>query len=248
MHWTEEFFDEYYLESSHSLTSAEQTEKEILFLTSKLELSKNHNILDLACGTGRHAIALAEKGFKNITGLDLTLPYINMAIEASEKLTDPPNFIHANMRDFEEQDQYHLIYSLFSSLFYFDDHHNLDIVKRVYKGLKRDGYFVIDYFNPVFLLKMNKKKDWYITEDNYLVLEKYAHNPISGMITTERIIVTPEGKRIKRMFNVRDYSAAELRFHFEQIGFEILSVYGNFYAEPYTTDSPRQIFVMRKPE
>ncbi|HGY54534.1 MAG TPA: class I SAM-dependent methyltransferase [Caldithrix abyssi] len=248
MHWTEEFFDEYYLKSSHYLTSADHTEKEVDFLLDHVEITKESAILDLACGQGRHAIALAKRGYQNITGLDLTEPYIKMARERSQGLEFPPAFVQGNMSDFSEQNKYDLIYSLFSSMFYFDDTHNLDILQRIYNGLKRDGYFVIDYFNPLHFLKINKKKDWYITDDDYLILEKFSHNPISGMITTERLIITPEGKRIKRMFHVRDYTPAELRYHFEHIGFEIVRVFGNFDGDEYTLDAPRQIFITRKPE
>ena len=248
MDWTEEFFDEYYLKSSYYLTGADQTEKEITFLLNHVEISKESAILDLACGYGRHAIALANKGYKNVTGLDLTELYIKMARERASELTVQPHFVQGNMRDLEEQNHYDLIYSFFSSMFYYDDKHNLDILHRIYKGLKRDGYFVIDYFNPLYHLKTNKKKDWYITEEDFLILEKYAHNPISGMITIERLIITPEGKRIKRIFHLRDYTPAELRFHFENIGFEILNVYGDFDGSEYSINAKRQIFITRKPE
>lgn len=248
MHWTEEFFDEYYLKSSHYLTRAEQTEKEVDFLLKHVEITKESAILDLACGYGRHAIALAKRGYKNVSGLDLTELYIKMAREKAQGLAIPPHFVQGDMSDFEEEKQYDLIYSFFSSMFYYDDKHNLDIIHRIYKGLKRDGYFVIDYFNPLYFLKINKKKDWHITDDDYLILEKYAHNPLSGMITDERLIITPEGKRIKRIFHVRDYTPAELRFHFENIGFEILNVYGDFDGNEYNIDATRQIFVARKPE
>ncbi|MBN2424501.1 MAG: class I SAM-dependent methyltransferase [Calditrichaceae bacterium] len=248
MHWTEEFFDEYYLKSSDPHTGAEQTARETGFIISKTNLPKDSPVLDLACGLGRHCIELAKNGYSRITGLDLTSAYLEIARDKAKDLPDPPKFIQGNMQEFNEEQAYQLIYSLFSSIFYFDDQHNLDIVKRVYNALMRGGFFIIDYFNPINFLNKNKLRDWYITDDEYLVLEKYQHNPISGIISIERIIITPEGRRIKRIYHLRDYTVAELRYHFESIGFEILNVYGNFDDSKYSLDSPRQIFVMRKPE
>lgn len=248
MHWTEEFFDEYYLKSSNTLTGAEQTAKEVDFIIEKCALDKDAPVLDLACGFGRHSIELANRGYGNVEGLDLTETYLNMARERAKSLPNPPQFVQGNMQEFAEVEVYQLIFSLFSSMFYFDDHHNLDLIQRVYKALKRDGYFIIDYFNTINFLNQNKRKDWYITDDDYLILEKYSHNPISGMITDERLIITPKGRRIKRMYRLRDYTVAELRYHFENTGFEILDVFGDFEGNKYSLDSPRQIFLMKKPE
>jgi len=246
MDWTEEFFDEYYLQSIDKLTGEEQTRREVDFLLEKINLAKDDAILDLACGHGRHALDLAGRGFSQITGIDITLTYIEMARQKASGLPSPPRFIDADMRELSYRTRYKLIYSLFTSMFYFSDEDNLDILKRVFEALKSGGYFVVDYFNPPAFLKSGKRKDWYITANDSVILDKFSHNPISGVITTERLIITPEGKRIKRVFHLRDYTVSELRFHFESIGFEILDVFGNFEGEKYHVDSTRQIYFMSK--
>ncbi len=247
MHWTEEFFDEYYLKSISPITTEERTQKEVDFVMEHTGVQKESSILDLACGHGRHVLELAQRGFKNVNGLDLTHLYIQMAREKAKQLGVHAQFIEANMRDFEAFNQYNLIFSLFSSLFYFKDKRNLKILRRVYHALQRDGYFIVDHFNPISFLQSESYKDWYLTDDDYIILDKYSHNPISGIITDERLIITPEGQRINRVFHIRDYTVAELRFHLEKIGFEIINVFGNFESEPYHIESPRQIFVTRKP-
>lgn len=246
MDWTEEFFDEYYLQSIEKLTGEEQTRKEVDFLLSKINPARDAEILDLACGHGRHALDLARRGFSRITGIDITSSYIEMARQKASVLPNPPRFIDADMRELNEKNRYQLIYSLFSSMFYFSDDDNLAILRRVFDALKSGGYFVVDYFNPPKFLKSGKRKDWYITENGSAILDKYSHNPISGVLTTERLIITPEGKRIKRVFHLRDYTVSELRFHFESVGFEILDVYGNFDGEKYHIDSDRQIYFMSR--
>ncbi len=248
MHWTEEFFDEYYLKSNDTLTDENHTKKEIDFILKKINPKKNAAILDLACGYGRHSIELAKRGFTNVTGSDFKLPFIEIARKNAEKMEIKPEFKQENMLDFDGDRQYDLIYNLFSSLFYFNDKHNLSIIGHVFKALKENGYFVIDYFNPFSFLKKDIKRHWFITADETIILEKYAHNPVSGMISFERLIITPDGQRVKRMYHLRDYSVAELRYHFENTGFEIIDVCGDFEGNKYGLDSPRQIFVLLKPK
>lgn len=247
MHWTEEFFDEYYLKSTAACTGEEQTREEVDFILQQIPIEKDKPILDLACGYGRHALELAQRGYHNVKGIDLTARYVEMARENAKSLPNPPEFSQMDMQEISEQDSYDLIYNLFSSLFYFHDEKNLDILQRIFTALKPEGYFLIDHFNPNTYLNPAKSKEWYFTKDNTLFLEKISHNPVSGMITNERIIITPDGNRINRVFNIRDYSAAELRYHFENIGFEIINVFGDFQGRHYQLNSPRQIFIMRKP-
>lgn len=248
MHWAEDFFDEYYLITADKLISEQQTRKEVDFLISHVPLKPDSAILDLACGQGRHVLELARRGFVRVEGLDASGEYLEIARKQAASLANAPEFRQANMRELAATDQYQLVYSLLSSLFYFEDELNLEIIGRVYKSLKREGYFVLDYFNPFPVLKQKKLKNWYITKDETVVLDKISHNPISGKITNERLIITPDGRRIKKMFHVRDYMASELRYHFEHIGFEVLNVYGDFEGTPYHLDAPRQIFIMKKPD
>lgn len=248
MHWTEEFFDEYYLKSIDSLTGEEQTRREVDFIINQTGVEQDKSVLDFACGHGRHAIELARRGFSRVEGRDLNSNFLEIAREKSADLDNPPEFIQENMRKFKEVDAYDLIYSLFSSMFYFGHKKNIKILYRLHQALHRDGFCVIDYYNPAAFLKKGISKDWFETADQHIVLDKFHHNPLSGAITAERVIVTPDGKRIRRMFNTRDYSASELCFHLEEIGFEIMNVFGSFDEEPFTVDSPRQIYVLRKSE
>ena len=48
------------------------TEKEVEWMIKEYLTDPEMKILDVGCGTGRHAINLATKGYKNITGIDLS--------------------------------------------------------------------------------------------------------------------------------------------------------------------------------
>ena len=54
-----------------NLPWAENTENEVNFIIKTLRLTGTEKILDLACGFGRHSLALAHRGF-SVVGVDIT--------------------------------------------------------------------------------------------------------------------------------------------------------------------------------
>jgi ubiquinone/menaquinone biosynthesis C-methylase UbiE len=69
-------------------------------------------LLDVACGTGRHAEYLAES--YNVTGLDLELGLLSIA----RKRLPSMHFYHGDMRDFNLRQQFDVVTCLFSSIGY----------------------------------------------------------------------------------------------------------------------------------
>ena len=64
-----------------------QIAKEVDFIEESLAVAKGAMLLDLACGTGRHAIELTRRGYK-VVGFDLSLP---MLAKAAEECCRSPN-------------------------------------------------------------------------------------------------------------------------------------------------------------
>ena len=78
------FFDGHYKEIWRSLIPDELTVKEVDFMLPYFNLQPGSQVLDLMCGYGRHAIALAKKGM-NVTAVDNLGDYINEINEVAEK-------------------------------------------------------------------------------------------------------------------------------------------------------------------
>ena len=60
----------------------QNTELEVVFLMSELGLQPGQAVLDMGCGTGRHAVALAKKGLQ-VTGVDLSAAMLARARQAA---------------------------------------------------------------------------------------------------------------------------------------------------------------------
>src|SRR3989344_3411857 len=77
---------------------SEKTKEQIKFLTRIFKKNKCKKILDVSCGTGRHSIELAKKGF-SVTGLDIEKGMIKYAKEKSSSAKNV-KFIIGDMRNF----------------------------------------------------------------------------------------------------------------------------------------------------
>ncbi len=75
------------------------TEAEIAFLLENLDLAPGAAILDVGCGTGRHAVELGKRGFR-VTGLDLSEGMLAQAREKAERAGVVVEWIHGDATSF----------------------------------------------------------------------------------------------------------------------------------------------------
>ena len=76
--WHATFFGEEYFRVYAPFLPEERTAREVEGIVRLLGLAPGSTILDLACGHGRHAIPLAERGYR-VTGQDLSEVFLSRA-------------------------------------------------------------------------------------------------------------------------------------------------------------------------
>jgi SAM-dependent methyltransferase len=119
-------------------------------LSSYLQIQPEHHIMDLACGKGRHAIYLNQKGFE-VTGVDLSPQSIAFA-----KIYENAHlhfFVH-DMREVFEERYFDFILNLFTSFGYLENHdENIKAFQAAARNLRKGGIFVMDFFNTEYVKK-----------------------------------------------------------------------------------------------
>jgi SAM-dependent methyltransferase len=73
------------------------TEQEVEFLVDALGLTEGMRVLDVGCGPGRHALALARRGFE-VVGLDISETFVALASRAAEAEALPASFVRGDAR------------------------------------------------------------------------------------------------------------------------------------------------------
>ena len=123
--------------------------KEIPFMLKCLPTSKRSRALDMACGSGRHSIALAQRGVE-VVGFDNSVQMIKIARTLAEKEGASPEFLVADMLRIERvvDPGFDLIICLGNSLALLP---TLDAVRKVvssvYSLLSPGGSFVLQVLN-----------------------------------------------------------------------------------------------------
>lgn len=124
----------------------ERTEKETEFVCAIAPLPDFRRVLDVCCGTGRHARALTARGYA-VTGVERDA----VAIAKARQLEGGPDYIAKDIRDYRPtRNAYDLAIVMSQSFGYFDEAMNRDLLGRLAGGLRKGGRMVLDLWNPEF--------------------------------------------------------------------------------------------------
>jgi SAM-dependent methyltransferase len=221
--WFEEVFDEDYLRTLPFMR-ADQTLREVEFISSALEAPPGSEILDVGCGYGRHAIELVQRGY-NVTGLDLSLPLLIRAADEAQRRALSVNFVHADMREMAFEKQFEGAYSMLTSFGYFDEETNLRVAERIGRALKPGKRFLLDIVNRDYVVADLPVRVWW-EGTGCVVLEEVDFNFHTSRINTHRSIVFEDGRQLEQELSVRAYSLHEIGRLLRQAGFRVVDVSG----------------------
>jgi SAM-dependent methyltransferase len=202
------------------------------------------SILDLGCGPGRYALALARRGYR-VTGVDRTAAYLERArAQAGEEGLDV-ELVQADMRDFRRPETYDVVLSLWSSFGYFEDPaENRRVLKNVHASLKEDGRLLMDMMGKEVLARRFVPRDWQEIDGRLLLEERRVTRDWSW--TENRWILIDDGERYESVVSLWIYSAAELTRMLEEGGFASVKVHGGLDGAPYDTQARRLVAVATK--
>ncbi|MFW9830799.1 MAG: class I SAM-dependent methyltransferase [Candidatus Thorarchaeota archaeon] len=142
-------FEELALIYDQSINWSVRLNHELPFITNLIPGTKNRRILDLACGSGRHAIALAKQGF-SVIGLDSSSAMINAAQQHAQDHHVVVKFHKGDMRNAQSivQGPFDLILCFGNSLALLPSSQALqETLNGVHSLLGQKGMFVAQVLN-----------------------------------------------------------------------------------------------------
>ena len=111
------------------------------------------SVLDLACGPGRHAAALAKRGFR-VTGVDLSLSLLRRARDRARAEGVDVEWVQEDMRRFVRPDSFDLAINIFTAFGYFDDRQDdLQVLRNIHLSLRKGAAFVIEVMSKECLAR-----------------------------------------------------------------------------------------------
>jgi len=140
------------------------TVREVDFLLEELSLQPGDSILDVGCGTGRHSIELAKRGY-DVTGLDLSSEMLARAADAASAAGVNVDWIHADATQFILPRKYNCAICLcegsFGLLGQGDDpiDQPLSILCNISRSLKPQAKAVLTVLNAAAMLRKHTNED-----------------------------------------------------------------------------------------
>lgn len=220
------------------------TDQEVRFIADVLNLPAQSSILDLYCGYGRHAIALAKRNYI-LTGVDATQDFLDIASQKAQEEGVEVSFRQQDMRELDYSNQFDAVINMFAAFGYFTDEENSRVLQLVAQSLKPRGVFLIDLLNREWMVHNNLNRYWRHPSGEYVLSYKVELN--QGIVTMKRQLINQiTGKKMQYEFVLRAYSLTEMTDILTQAGLSIVTTYGGFDYRPYNSEAPRMIILAQK--
>ena len=245
--WQRIFADGSYLRLWSSHLTPERTEREVAGILDLLRPTPGAAILDLACGQGRIAVPLAQRGYR-VTGLDLSEQLLDVARAAADAAGVIVEWHRADMRDIpaEWAGRFDYIINIFTAFGYFEaEAENQRVLAGVARALKPGGRFLIESMNRDGVMGGFRERGWRAA-DGLLVCTEVRLDPIRGIAST--VDQWDEGgERQSLHHTVRLYTPTELTAMLRAAGLEPVATYGGLTGGELTHESRRMALVAEKP-
>jgi SAM-dependent methyltransferase len=241
--WFKDWFNSPYYHLLYSHRDNEEAEEFIGKIIRYLNINNQSKALDVACGKGRHSIAMANLGL-DVTGIDLSGKSI---AHAKMFENDKLHFYTHDMRLPFWINYFDIAFNLFTSFGYFKterEHHNA--LKSICKSLNAKGLFVIDYLN-VHYEEDNLQRFYEKEIDNYLFLITKWQTETHFI---KQIQYVEDKQGLPKHLNterVAKFSLADFSDMLANHKMQIQEVFGDYKLGHYDIKkSPRMIMVAKK--
>ena len=241
--WWRDFFGGLVVEFWRAAMTPDATRAEADFLERRLGLVPGSRVLDVPCGDGRLALALAERGCR-VTGVDISREFLEAGSARAKERGLEVTWRQAEMRDLPWREEFDAAYCAGSSFGYLDDAGNAAFLAAVSRTLVPGGRFFLDCKAAESILP-TFRESYEMTVGEIRFASVNSYDPATG--TMENRYTISRGDRVeKKRALTRIYTASEILRLLTLVGFADFETYGSVEGEPFRLGSPRLFVVARK--
>ncbi len=153
--WYEELFENY-AEGYDRESFAQGTVQEVDFIEQVIGRDRLLRVLDVGCGTGRHSVELAKRGY-SVTGVDLSAALLNRARQKATDAGATVRFLHQDARALQFSNEFDVALMICEGAFPLmeTDEMNCEILKGIRRALRSPGKLILTTLNALFPLAHN---------------------------------------------------------------------------------------------
>jgi ubiquinone/menaquinone biosynthesis C-methylase UbiE len=190
------------------------TGQEVEFLVEMLELTPKDRMLDLACGPGRHAVALGKLGI-HVTGVDLSDRLLALAARTAElEGVTTVEFVKGDAREIPYNEEFDAAICLCEGAFGLleSDIENERVLNAIYRALKPGGRMALTCLSLYNLIRKGG--------------DLSDFDPQTNMYEREEMIQVEGGSEELFRFHERYYDFPGLKILLERVGFRHILGFG----------------------
>jgi len=225
--WYEELFVNYGKKYDNE-SFAQGTVGECDFIEKEIEYNKATRILDIGCGTGRHSIELAKRGYI-VVGIDLSESLLKRAKEKASEQKLQIVFQKHDARDVPFLHEFDLVIMLCEGAFPLmeTDEMNFQILQNAANALKPKGKLIFTTLNGLFPLFHSVKE--------FLASETKEGNAKCGSLSFDLMTFREHstldveddlGNKKELQCNERYYVPSEITWLLRTLNFRTVDIYG----------------------
>ena len=248
--WYEEIFTNY-ANTYDEQEFTKGTIQEVDFLESEIEFDRAKQILDIGCGTGRHAIELAKRGYR-VTGIDLSEDQLKKAREKAGNEGVEVAFLRRDARDFSFDDPFDVVIMICEGAFPLMemDEMNFRILQKAERSLKQSGKSVFTTLNALFPLH-HSVKDFTNADSTGVQSDQDTFDLLTFRYYSTVTLVDDSGREKTLHCNERYYAPSEITWLLKSLHFKVIDIYGcgigDFSrAKPLTANDFEMLVIARK--
>jgi SAM-dependent methyltransferase len=222
----------------------QHTPAEVDFFLSLYPLGAGARILDVGCGTGRHAIELARRGFR-LTGLDISARMLDVAAAKAQAAGVDVDWIHGDATAFDLPGKFDAAICLCEGAVGLiekgedAEQHDQAIFRNIAAALGSNAPFLMTALNAYSIIR--QMKDEHVLEGRF--------DPATMVASYQDEWELPDGLRIMTIYE-RLFIAPEVARMLREAGFHVDNIYGgtagHWARRPLSLDEVEAMYVCRR--
>ena len=238
------FFDYFYPETTTLFRSDSDAEARAAMALAGCD--SGADVLDCPCGEGRHAIPLAEMGYRVIASDRSPRALAEARQRASGR--EWPRWVNADYRQLPfDRQRFDVVINLFTGIGYYGDAADRVVFAEACRVLRPGGAFVLEAMHRDRLMSEFRGEEWYELPEGALLLDRGHFDHVAGMVDRTQTLIRSGGERVTARFRLRIYTATEIGAMLHEAGFMEVEFFGGLIEREPLSAQRKLVAVARAP-
>ncbi len=222
-------------------------------LLTKYAITDVETILDLGCGTGRHAVMLSRKGY-HVVGVDCSDAMLAIAEENKLQAKDPIEYIKGDICTVRLAKKFDAAISMFAVMGYQTTNKRLEeALLTAYHHLNPNGLFIFDaWFGPAVITQKPHDRVLIVEKERGTIirLTRPTLNILTDVVSVNFTVLHIESDTVRdhveETHEMRFFFPKELEYMLAKTGFELLDTHPFMAPRSNLTDNDWNMTVIAK--